>query len=398
MAWLSGSRNLALQAIAILLICGTLPTLVGAQGIKLTPAQRARARGELPLTSFYNTPVPLPAGNPGDLIRSQPFDDYDLPDGISAVRILYHSVGATGSDVAASAVVLIPRGPGPKGGWPIIAWAHPFIAVARPCAPSLMRGLGSGSALNMYANLGYVVVATDYTGLGTAFRNAGFDLQSNATDVINAVRAARKVLPQLGAKWIAIGVGNGGASALSAAELMIQDKDDVGAISISGALDLKNATDQAARGAWQDSFAYLAYGIKTVSPSFRLQDMLLPKSLARYDAVTVTCSVPPLKTPLTSAESLKPGWESSKYVDNFFQRNTLGRKPASAPMLIISAEDSRDSIDARVVSRMCDQKDRIDFKAYPGVDPNDLIGTTIATQMAWIKARFEGRMTQNTCR
>ncbi len=398
MACLFRSRNLACQAIAFLLMSCTLAGPVSAQGIKLTPAQRARAHGKLPLTSFYDTPDPLPMGKPGDLIRSKAFDDYDLADGISAVRILYHSLSATGTDVAASAVVLVPRGPAPKNGWPIIAWAHPFVGVARLCAPSLMRGLGSGSALNMYANLGYAVVASDYTGLGTAFRNAGFDIQSNATDVINAVRAARHAVPQLGTKWIAIGVGDGGASALSAAEIATRDEDYAGAISISGALDLKNATEQAAREPWRDSFAYLAYGIKTVSPSFRLEDMLLSKALARYDAVTVTCTASGPNAPLTAQESLKSGWESSKYVANFFQRNTLGLKPAATPLLIISAEDSRDSVDARVVSRMCTQKDRVDFMAYPGVDPNDLIGTTVATQMAWIEARFKGRTTRDTCR
>ncbi len=258
--------------------------------------------------------------------------------------------------------------------------------------------MGSGSALNMYANLGYVVVATDYTGLGTAFRNAGFDVQSNATDVINAVRGARTAVPQLGTRWIAIGAGNGGASALSAAELVTQDRDYLGAISISGALDLKNATEQSARGAWQDNLAYLAYGIQTVFRSFHLEEMFLPKAVARYVTVTGTCTAPALKTPLTIGESLKPEWERSKYVDDFFQRNSLGLRPASAPLLIISAEDSSDSVDARVVSRMCAQKDHLDFVAYPGVDPNDLIGTTVATQIAWIEARFAGRMTQNTCR
>ncbi len=391
-------RNLAFSAIKILFIGLTLCSPAFAQGIRLTPAQRARAHGELPLTSFYDTPVPLPAGEPGDLIRSQTFDDYDLPDGVSAVRILYHSVSATGGDVASSGVVLLPHGSPPKEGWPIIAWAHPFIAVARQCAPSLMRGLSSGSALSMYANLGYAVVATDYAGLGTSFRNAGFDAESNATDVINAVRAARKALPQLGTRWIAIGVGNGGASALATAELAAPGNNDLGAISISGALDLKAASDQAFHGPWQDSFSYLAYSIKTVFPSFSLDDMLLPKGLARYDAVTAVCNAPPLKAALSSTEALKSGWQGSKYVQDFFRRNTLGLAPASAPLLIISSQDPRNSIDAVVISRMCSQKDRVDFMTYPAVDPNDLIGATVATQMAWITARFAGRTTQNNCR
>ena len=153
------------------------------------PSRIPKPPETFPLTQFYDVPNPLPAGKPGDLIRSQPFDEYMLPVDVSAVRILYHSVSAAGEDVAASGVVLMPYGTPPREGWPVIAWAHPFIATSRLCAPSLMRRLHEAPVFSMYINLGYAVVATDYVGLGTSFRNAFTDGQSNATDVINSVIA-----------------------------------------------------------------------------------------------------------------------------------------------------------------------------------------------------------------
>ena len=370
------------------------------QAVKLSPAQRARAHGELPLTVFYDTSAPLSPGKPGDLIRWQPADEYDVPEGVSAVRIVYRSASATGADVAASGVVLIPRGNAPKEGWPVIAWAHPFIAVARQCAPSLMRGLGSGSVLSMYVNLGYAVVATDYTGLGTAYRNAGYDVDSNALDVIYAVQAARKAVSRLGATWVAVGEGNGGAAALALAEEESATKDQgyLGSVSISGGLDFRGKFDQVRSGKWEDSLAYLAFGMKTVYPAFSLDDMLTKRGMDRYEVVTKACSPPPLQTPLSAPEALKPEWQQNSFVHGFFGRNTLGQKPAGAPVLILSAEDGKKSADAQVVARMCGQNDRIDFETYPNVDPNNLIGTSVAAQMAWIKARFAGTMTQNTCR
>jgi hypothetical protein len=126
---------------------------------------------DLPITKFYNTPDPFPAGKAGALIRSQAIEQYDIPYSVSAVRILYHSRSASGEDVAASGIVLFPyeKKP-PAGGWPVIAWAHGSTGVARRCAPSLMRNIGHGPFLAMYVKLGYAVVATDYTGLGTNFR------------------------------------------------------------------------------------------------------------------------------------------------------------------------------------------------------------------------------------
>jgi dipeptidyl aminopeptidase/acylaminoacyl peptidase len=68
-----------------------------------------------------------------------------------------------------------------------------------------MRNVGHGPFLSMYVNLGYAVVATDYTGLGTDFRNAFLDGPSNATDVITSISAARAAVPELGGRWIVMG-------------------------------------------------------------------------------------------------------------------------------------------------------------------------------------------------
>ncbi|MEI9988076.1 MAG: hypothetical protein WDN69_36210 [Aliidongia sp.] len=126
------------------------------------------ARDALPLTCFYDPPASLPSAAPGLLIRSQRFSEYQLPDGASAIRILYHSRDLSGADVAASGVILIPAGAPPQGGWPVIAWAHGTTGVAAQCAPSLMRDVAYGSeGLMPMVAAGFAVVAADYAGLGT---------------------------------------------------------------------------------------------------------------------------------------------------------------------------------------------------------------------------------------
>lgn len=180
-------------------------------------AQQAPARrpsAALRITQFYAIPNPLPAGDPGQLIRSQPADEYDLPENVSAVRILYHSRSGGGQDVAVSGVVLVPDAKPPATGWPILAWAHPTCAVLRDCAPSLLRNLLNGPFLTMYAKLGYAVVATDYAGISGARATAVADPRSSANDVIYAVAAARKATPQLGARWFALGESTGALTAL----------------------------------------------------------------------------------------------------------------------------------------------------------------------------------------
>src|ERR1700745_2235085 len=67
-------------------------------------AKRPEILRSFPLTKFYDTPDPLPPGKPGELIRSTEFEGYNLPLGVSAVRLLYHSRSANYNDVAVSAV------------------------------------------------------------------------------------------------------------------------------------------------------------------------------------------------------------------------------------------------------------------------------------------------------
>ena len=282
---------LAVIAVCVLMLPPLAVTPVSAQAQPAVPARHADRLRTLPLGKFYDTPNPLPSGKPGELIRAEPSDDYDLSADFSAVRILYHSRSASGGEVAASGVVLVPDGKPPAGGWPVIAWAHGFSAAARQCAPSLFRNLYYGPLLSMYVNLGYAVVATDYTGLGTNFRSAVMDVQSNATDVIESIPAAHTAVPQLGSKWVAMGSSLGANVAIGVAEMEggIRDPNYLGSIAISGVADLKAVYEPPAKEQSFRMLALLAYGIKTVYPDFDIRDMLTEKAIPAYHQVSESC-------------------------------------------------------------------------------------------------------------
>jgi pimeloyl-ACP methyl ester carboxylesterase len=357
----------------------------------------------LPLTKFYDSPDPLPAGKPGDLIRSQPFNEYELPLSVSAVRILYHSRSAAGEDVAASGVVLLPYNKKPPaGGWPIIAWAHAATGLARQCAPSLMRNVGHGPFLSMYVNLGYAVVATDYAGLGTRFRNAFLDGPSNASDVINSVLAARAAAPQLGARWIVMGEAEGAlaATALADKESEVRDQNYLGAIAISVLASVRETYERPVNGSASTLLTSLAYGIKTVYPQFQVTHMLTEKALARYNQLEQTCS-PSTTTPdLSAAEIVKPAWETNSFVRRYFDRNELGQTRAYGPIFVITGDADPaipPTIRAQAFARMCKQGDRVQWERYPNLDAGRVIGDSVRDQIGWIESRFAGRPSPTNC-
>jgi acetyl esterase/lipase len=370
-----------------------------AQSQTETRADRPEFRRLLPLTTFYTTPSPLPAGQPGELIRSEEFDEYQLPEGVSAFRILYHSRSAGGMDVAASGVVLTPDPPPPTGGWPVIAWAHGFTGTARQCAPSLMRNLNEGPFLSMYVKLGYAVVATDYVGLGTNFRNASVDMQSNAADVIYSVVASHAAVPQLGRKWVAMGESAGGLAALAVAGLEsdVRDPGYLGSIAVSGIADAREFYEQAAKANSPEPLLFLAYGVQTLYPPFQVDQILTKEALAPYLRIEGDCAAA-LSSP--AHQMLRPGWEDNYFVRQFFARNTVGQKPAYGPLLIVSGSADpavATGMTLRVVTRMCKQRDHLQFHQYQGSDFAGVLGDSVRDQLTWIQARFAGRPASSNC-
>ena len=364
--------------------------------------KRPEIRRTFPLTKFYDTPTPFSPQKPGTLIRSEEFEEYDLPLGVLAVRILYHSRSASGQDVVASGVVLYPDARAPVGGWPVIAWAHALNGVARQCAPSLARSVQHGPFLSMYLNLGYAVVATDYTGLGTSFRNAFSDMGSNATDVIYSVPAAQAAVPQLGSRWVAIGIGQGGPAVVGVAELEreIRDPNYLGSIAIAGLDYLQDRYKDSGADAFHETPLFLAYGIKTVYPEFDVKYMLKDRALALYPRVEQACGEPSVELKLSSAELLKPNWESNRFVRQYFSRNSPGQKPAQGPLLVISSElDPTVPIQrtAQVITRMCRQGDRVQFERYPRSETGRVFGDSVRDQISWMQARFAGRPAAGNC-
>jgi pimeloyl-ACP methyl ester carboxylesterase len=160
--------------------------ILGAAALALSVA-RADAQ-----TPFYDAPTQEIAGPPGTLIRSEPMGF--APAGAQAYRVLYRSTGMHGEPIAVSGVIIVPPGPAPASGRPIVAWAHPTTGVVPHCAPSLAIFVFQQMAgLRQLIEQGVVVAATDYPGLGTPGPHPYLVGDSEARAVIDSVRAARNM-------------------------------------------------------------------------------------------------------------------------------------------------------------------------------------------------------------
>ncbi|MER8187754.1 lipase [Kitasatospora sp. NPDC094015] len=182
---------------------------------------------------FYRPPVPLPEGEPGDVIHVRRLDNItaELTSGENWL-VLYRSQDVRGAAVATSGIIALPdreRHPVPPGGYPLISWAHGTVGIANLAAPSRDWGDTGASAMNVRPNgllnsfleRGWAVAMTDYEALGTGTQehlHPYLHGHSQANGVLDIVLTARRLFAgAIGESFAVVGHSQGGQAALFAA-------------------------------------------------------------------------------------------------------------------------------------------------------------------------------------
>ena len=191
---------------------------------------------EPPLPPFYETLKGVtPNGKLGQIIKQEKIST--TVKGAQAWKIAYISSDVAERKTIVTGTIIAPVGPAPKEGRPIMAWAHGTTGAANNCGPSQV--INPTAPLNEYFLVGgnswtdygipnveefiregYVIVATDYQGLGGGGRHQYAVAGTNGRDVINSARAASS-MKEVGAgkKTIVYGWSQGGGATIAAASL-----------------------------------------------------------------------------------------------------------------------------------------------------------------------------------
>ena len=171
---------------------------------------------DAPAPSFYAA-SPTPAEQPGTLLRTGPLG---VPvAGARALRFLYVSASSGGAARVCGGMLFLPTARPPRGGRPVVAWAHPVLGANGAPSRSATPLADMEPWLDQMMARNWVVVATDYTGVGTRAQE-WLDGRSEAQDLSDAVLATRQVPgAHLNGRWVAWGHSYGGHAALWAGSL-----------------------------------------------------------------------------------------------------------------------------------------------------------------------------------
>jgi uncharacterized protein (TIGR02118 family) len=164
---------------------------------------------------FYTPPDPLPPGQPGDLIRTEPSRLALEPSGQlgayvgTGTRIMYRSTDAQGNPVAVTGTYIEPDVPWPGNGpRPLLAYATGPYGAGEQCAPSRLfnQGIHFSQGFDLTLNVeegwiatmlarGFAIVVTDGVGMGIHGPQSPQWLNREAagTAMLDAARAAMKL-------------------------------------------------------------------------------------------------------------------------------------------------------------------------------------------------------------
>jgi pimeloyl-ACP methyl ester carboxylesterase len=370
---------------------------------------------------------------PGSLISATEFDAIDprITDiGATASRVRYMSTSAIdGQPVETTGLVLIPGGAPPAGGWQVIAYDHDNTGIASNCGPSLYENLldpWSSDWAWLLLLHGFAVVMADYEGLGGSGTHPFLNAAALGRNVIDVVRAARHLRPDIGSRWATFGGSLGGLAAWAANEQASTygagDLELVGAVSWAPLVDVSELPGRAKAGTLTRDQIPLYFeaimGLKrTTHPEINLEDYIHGDLYENRDLLMVCVghrvqdAIEVLKgaglVDLVSrievlnranpADLVPSTDEAERNMTQWLKEMAVPQQRTAAPMLVLYGTADT-LVDQRwietAVDRACAMGDSVEWVERIGAGHENV---DVTTSLPWVRARFDNLAPFDKC-
>ena len=242
---------------------------------------------------------------PGALLADVPLDPaLSIRGAARADRILYSTLDQHDAPAVSTAAVFVPRGVPPQGGWPTLAWAHGTVGLGDDCTPSaLRRSDRDDDYLSYWLDQGYVVVGTDYAGLGTPGLMSYLNSVAAARSVVDSVVALHHTDLPLSPQWAIVGQSQGGAAAVNSARRATEFSrgtglDYRGVVATGTPANIEDIVERAGPdmvlppnlGPAANSYtAYILAGFREARPDLDVDGVLTPAGAAAVEQAETLC-------------------------------------------------------------------------------------------------------------
>lgn len=327
-------------------------------------------------------------------------------------RVVYRSTsGIDDGPTEVSGVVAVPPGLPPKGGWPVISFGHGTTGVLNKCAPSRFPTLpGNGFMMQAMVLNGFAVTMTDYQGLGVpGFYHPFLDSKTFGNNMIDAVRAARRVGADLSTQWVAFGHSLGGMAAWAAADrngTYGQGLDLLGTLAMAPSADMAGMAD----AAWNETLTndqrvalvFVLQSLAWSHPELDLNRYRRGYTAANWDAL-LDCLPPNLDDILTvrskmQNSDLRPETPADRdYLRDLLAQMALPQNKLTTPLMVVyGTQDTLVDVSwfEQAITRACAQGDRIQIEKSIGQGHSDLDSSF---GLNWLRDRLSGIEIPDSC-
>ncbi|KAG7007488.1 hypothetical protein G7Y79_00009g025970 [Physcia stellaris] len=365
------------------------------------------ANGSVIEDPFYKTSPDDANIEPGNALKVEHETDttrYHLPPATAISRFVYQSEDYRGSRVPVSAMMLWPYSPKTlEDGYPIVAWAHGTSGTTPDSAPSNHKSVWQHflAPYQLVSN-GYVVVATDYAGLGVHRMPSGDFITheylaspSHANDVVYAVQAAQSIFSELSKRFLVLGHSQGGGAAWATAhrQAIKPVAGYLGAVAVSPVTTIVDQPEP-----FRSILALATCpGLASISNEFMINDVLTELGLQRLEFIEATgVGVAAALFMLRDENLLDPDWDQDIHLQKFHEEISNGGKEIAGPLLVIHGE-SDDRLSPAATARAVDKtavdfpSSQLEYVSVPDVTHVPALQASQRLWMEWIADRFAGR-------
>ena len=361
--------------------------------------------------SLLTVPTTAIAQQAGTLIAADPV--IDTPAGMQAWRVRYWTTDAAGRPREVTGMVVAPREAVPAQARPVLAWTHGTWGVASRCAPSLSKDFWSVTTGLGAVRNGYVVVAPDYPGLGSAGMHPFLIGEDTARSVIDGVRAARSIPgASAGSRYAVWGESQGGHAALWTAQTSRAYAPDltlVGAAAAAPPTNLAQNLRSTSNRALKSFFtAYIgrSWSVSYGAPLSSLGNRQTQDIITRLaDNNCITLNMKPKLGMILGISVLNSRLQS---IDigriepwaGLARRNSPTIANIGVPLLI--AQNAKDDLVAPAVTAahvrgLCRSGNRVRSIAISGEGHATSAKDSAAATLAWIADRFANKPAPSDC-
>ena len=360
---------------------------------------------DVELQGFNQPPTKVPETPIRSLIQMEEIDIGEIGVGF---RVIYESESILGEPIEVSGLVIAPD-LNAKESRPVLSIAHGTVGLADQCAPSRQEPLPNLSLIQPFIEAGWVVVASDFEGLGSDGIHHYIVGESEARGVFDIVRAA-KTIDGINADGplVVWGHSQGGHAALHAGQRWLDLAPELNLVGVAAGAPpsqfplLKSFLQS---GPFQGYLVMVGASFGSAYPELDYESLLEPEYFPLIEELEKGCTghIFEVFNPIPYEELVTiddifslPDWNAR------LTENDTNQRKVQVPTVILHGTDDEQIpfiASQLLLGQLCSFADSapIELREYPGTDHGTSVTAYWSDLIDWSNKRINGTPANNQC-